>query len=247
MLRSKYAHLVSSLPVDCEDGYAQQLTFAGFVVPSLVGGQAIEQRSSAHEGGMYGLYAQSPASATMHYSKGSDERSSSYSNGLVSNAPNAPMSSMMWPTTSTMGLSAGGAASTLPPLYPPSFTAMGSPILSSPPSSNASSMSAQSAAAHGLMVPPTVPSATFSNEHGPNLNGSLFDMHPAAALAGAKEESMADSRGYESFAGQSYETNAGAQLSAWTESTRPSAAASSSPTPPPASHPSSFQFGSWQQ
>ncbi|TKY90399.1 hypothetical protein EX895_000397 [Sporisorium graminicola] len=222
----------------------------------VVEGQTLE-RTQSHQ------YQQPPA-ATFHYSKGLDERSHWYgSQALGSQAAPGSVDSMMWPTASTFSTGGAGpqatglgSAGSLHAPYPSNIAGIdansGSPILSSPPSSNASSMSyAQSTAAnYNLMVPPTVPSHAFEtgiNDTATSTSSNLFDLHHVVPLS--KDETAEDRRGYGGFSNQSYATygNTNDQLSAWSESNPTSAYVSSSPTPPPpAPHgASASKFDSW--
>nr|QOU81785.1 hypothetical protein [Sporisorium reilianum] len=150
---------------------------------SVVDGQTVE-RPHAHP------YQQPPA--TFHYSKGVDaERSHWYGNQpLPAHGNAANMDSMMWPAPSAFSAGGGAQAPSLGPApslhapYASNFGGIdgngGSPILSSPPSSNASSMSsAQSTSAnYSLMVPPTVPSHAFetgANDAAGSSTANLFD------------------------------------------------------------------------
>ena len=200
--------------------------------------------------------------ATFHYSKGYEsDRGQWYGNQAVASHPStANVDSMMWPSTSTFG---AGAGAPIPALghapYASSLVGLegnsGSPILSSPPSSNASSSAQSSATSYGLMVPPTVPSHAFEAGNGSShanngVTSSLFELHHVAPLAPAKADSADEGRGYTGFESQPYASydNGNAQLSAWSESNPTSSYVSSSPTPPPpAPHASESRVDAWQQ
>ncbi|SPO30293.1 uncharacterized protein UTRI_05757 [Ustilago trichophora] len=242
---------------------------------SVVDGQTVEHKLIG-KGGVQNPYQQSQPATTFHYSKGFGlERPHWYGHdGLATNGMTAGLDNMMWPAAAPIGAGGGGGgggglqvpglgsagstphASCTSPLVGLEGSG-GSPILSSPPSSNTSTSSAQNYAAnYGLMVPPTVPSHSMSNEAASNEAGggssSLFELHHAS-LSSVKPEPIAETRGCGGFSNHAYSsyTDQSTQLSTWSDSSHASASAyvSSSPTsPPPAPHaPPTFQFDSWQQ
>lgn len=205
-----------------------------------MGGQAVEHAPSSKSVLGQPSYGSSQP-ATFHYSKGYGvEGRQWYGQDYL--APNN-LEGMMWP-------SSGGPTGLQVPLTAPSgacaspsLTGLGpsggSPILSSPPSSNASSSSSGQTYApnYTLMVPPTVPSHSMGGE------GSVSHTEGSASTEGA--------RSYGGLAGHGYPTtytDANAQLPAWSEPAHSTYVKSSPTPPPPAPHGgSSFSFDSWQQ
>lgn len=218
---------------------------------------------------MYNSYQPASQAATFHYSKGfggMDRAQHWYGQdaALGTSTVAADLESMMWHPASSMtgggggglqvpGLGSGATSAACPSPLVALEASGGSPILSSPPSSNASSSSATSyPAGYGLMVPPTVPSHSMGSQAanedvGTNAPTSLFELHHASSI---KPDAAAESRGCSGMSGSHAQYgDPNAQLSAWSESSHASAYVSSSPTPPPpAPHaPPPFPFESWQQ
>ncbi|CDW97940.1 hypothetical protein [Sporisorium scitamineum] len=201
---------------------------------SVVDGQAVE-RTHPHP-------YQQPTAATFHYSKGLHERSHWFGDqALPPHATAGNMESMMWPTTAPFG---PGGASTQPGLgsagpmqstYAAKFPGLdangSSPILSSPPSSNASSSIQSTTANYGLMMPPTVPSHAFGTGPNDGTTGSsnFFDLQHVAPLA--KKATAEEARGYSGIWNPCGYAGTG-QLSTWSDSNQTSANVSTPPTPP---------------
>lgn len=208
---------------------------------SVVGGQAIEH-VSAKNSAVQPCYGSSQP-ATFHYSKGYGLESRPWygQDYLESNSLES-----MWNSAQAGGGSVGLQVpiSTCGATASPCLAAIGanggSPILSSPPSSNASSSSNQSytAAGYGLMVPPTVPSHSVNSEAGAN------QAEGPTPIDGSRSYASLTAHGYATGYG-----DANASLSTWNDATHASTYVSSSPKPPPpAPHgSSSFQFDAWQQ
>ncbi|KAJ1018074.1 hypothetical protein NDA16_004943 [Ustilago loliicola] len=233
---------------------------------SVIDGQAVEHKTNGKIGGQHYPYQQAQG-PTFHYSKGYGlDRSHWYGQdaGLASGTVGGELHSMMWPPTPSIGGSGSGGLQV--PGVPhngqyasPLMALEGSPILSSPPSSNASSSSAQSyAASYELMVPPTVPSSTHTTGNEAIQSGSsgastaTIDLAHAPSSptkselqSGAERDVPTYGHGYASSYGDS-----GSQFASWTESSHASAYVSSSPIPPPLAptpQASTFQFDAWQQ
>lgn len=169
----------------------------------------------------------------------------------------ADLQSMMWAPAPSTGASTGGTGlQNLANMGSAPVVGVagsgGSPILSSPPSSNASSSSTQNySAGYELMVPPTVPSHSMVTETVSNGNGAsntLFDLQQACSSP-SKAECAAEPRGCSGFPAHAYPAYAEAhpQLTDWNGSSHTSAYVSSSPTPPPpVPQTQSFPFDPWQ-
>lgn len=226
-------------------------------------GQTVEHKQSNKVNGLYHPYSQSQP-ASLHYSKGFGlDRPQWYGNESHGQM-GVDFGSMMWPPTSSMGSNNGAG------LHMPSFESggstpnaqgpaplvcldgnNGSPILSSPPSSNVSSSSSQSyaAAGYGLMVPPTVPSHAVGNEAAAS---NLVDFHSSQA-ASTKLETMEGSHSSDSFHGNAYApySASGSQFSSWNDAGAPPAYVPASPSPPPsapaATPAHAFDLTPWHQ
>ncbi|SNX87635.1 uncharacterized protein MEPE_06345 [Melanopsichium pennsylvanicum] len=181
---------------------------------SVVDGQTVEHMVKSKGGVQHSSYEQSQP-ATFHYSKfvglERGEWNGTHEGGLGSTAMSTDFEHMMWPPASSMVGGGGEASLQVPEMGSERSTSHahcaspivrleangGSPILSSPPSSNASSSSlAQNyAAGCGLVVPPTVPShaslcndSSNKNQVGPasscnnhnNHNSDFFQLDQSA-------------------------------------------------------------------
>ncbi|KIS66714.1 uncharacterized protein UMAG_04778 [Mycosarcoma maydis] len=181
---------------------------------SVVGGQAIEH-VSAKNSAVQPCYGSSQP-ATFHYSKGYGLESRPWygQDYLESNSLES-----MWNSAQAGGGSVGLQVpiSTCGATASPCLAAIGanggSPILSSPPSSNASSSSNQSytAAGYGLMVPPTVPSHSVNSEAGAN------QAEGPTPIDGSRSYASLTAHGYATGYG-----DANASLSTWNDATHAS-------------------------
>lgn len=234
----------------------------------VIDGQTVEHKTNPRSSGLHYPHHQQSHAAGFHYNKGYGlDRPHSYGQDTAfpSSTIGGELHSMMWPPTpSIAGNGSGGLQ--VPTVsqhgqYASSLlTFEGSPILSSPPSSNASSSSAQTyATSYGLMVPPTVPSSSQAASSGalhPSSSAAstaTFDMDHTASSptkteihSGAERDVPTYGHGYSS----SYAADGSGQFASWSESGPASAYVSSSPTPPPPAptpHAPTFQFDAWQQ